>query len=50
MGVTFRTGLPQLSQLACRLGAFERVEAVLEERSDLDAVPIPTRAEVRCPR
>ena len=48
MGVTFRTGLPYLSALACRLGGFQRVEAVLEERAHLDAVPMATRANARC--
>jgi hypothetical protein len=49
LGVTFRTGLPHLAALACRLGSHRRVEAVLEERSDLDADPVATRADVRCP-
>ncbi len=50
MAVTFRTGLPYFAALACRLGSFERVEALLEERSDLDAAPLLTRAGVRCRR
>lgn len=48
MGVTFRTGLPHLTALACRLGTYQRIEALLEERSHLDAAPVPTRANVRC--
>jgi hypothetical protein len=50
MGVTFRTGLPHLTALACRLGSYRRVEALLEERAHLDAAPVPTRASIRCPQ
>lgn len=50
MGVTFRTGLPHLAILACRLGGYRRIQASFEERSHLDATPVVTRADVRCPR
>jgi len=48
MGVTFRTGLPYLTLLACRLGPYQRIEALLEERAHLDAAPLATRAEAPC--
>jgi hypothetical protein len=50
MGVTFRTGLPQLARLACQLGPYARIEASFEERAHLDSAPRVTRADVRCPR
>ena len=49
VGLTFRTGLPSIAALACRVAhGAQRVEVTLEERADLDASPRATRAGVAC--
>jgi hypothetical protein len=48
VGLTFRTGLDQIADLACKLDSLRSTEIKLEERSDLDAVPKVTVARARC--
>jgi hypothetical protein len=50
MAVTFRTGLPYIAALACRLGPYQSIDASLEERVHLDAPPVATRVRARCNR
>jgi hypothetical protein len=49
VGLTFRTGLGQLAALACRLGPLRATEVRLEERANLDAVPVVSVAHADCP-
>jgi len=48
VGLTFRTGLGKIAELACRLGPFTTTEVTLEERANLDAEPKRSVARVRC--
>ena len=49
VGLTFRTGLPAIAGLACRVGSGAmRVDATLGERANLDAPERETRATTRC--
>jgi hypothetical protein len=48
VGLTFRTGLQHIADLACRLSSLHSVEVTLEERQDLDAAPRMTVARARC--
>jgi hypothetical protein len=48
VGLTFRTGLGKIAELACRLGPFATTEVTLEERADLDAEPKRSVASARC--
>jgi len=48
VGLTFRTGLDNVAQLACRLAPLVSTEVTLEERDDLDATPRVTVARARC--
>jgi hypothetical protein len=48
VGLTFRTGLGKIAELACRLGPFRTTEVSFEERADLDAEPKRSVAHGRC--
>lgn len=48
VGLTFRTGLGKIAELACRLGSFTTTEVTLEERANLDAAPKTSVAHARC--
>lgn len=49
VGLTFRTGLPSIAALGCRVArGARRIEVTLDERADLDAAPRTTHAGVAC--
>jgi len=48
VGLTFRTGLDNMAQLACLVEPVVSTEVTLEEREDLDATPRVTVARARC--
>jgi hypothetical protein len=48
-GLTLRTYLASIGQLACETADFSRVDLVLEEQPALDASVVRTRALVNCP-
>ena len=49
VGYTFRTGLPAVAALACRIGrGARRIEVTLDERATLDATPTTTHAGTEC--
>lgn len=48
VGLTFRTGLGKIAEIACRLGPFRTTEVTLEERANLDAEPKRSVARARC--
>jgi hypothetical protein len=49
VGLTFRTGLPTLARVACRLGPLRATELTLEERRTLDDAPRVSVARASCP-
>ena len=48
VGLTVRTGLGKIAELACRLGPFSATEVTLEERANLDAEPRRSVARAHC--
>jgi hypothetical protein len=48
VGLTFRTGLGKLAELACKMAPLRSIEITLEERKDLDAMPRVTVAHAEC--
>ena len=49
VGLTFRTGLPTLAGVACRLALLRATTLKLEERRTLDDAPRTSVARARCP-
>jgi hypothetical protein len=48
VGLTFRTGLGKIAELACQLGPFSATEVTFDERANLDAEPRRSVARGRC--
>jgi hypothetical protein len=48
VGLTFRTGLGNVANMACRLGQLASTEVSLEEKRDLDATAKVTVARAQC--